>query len=231
VPVYGSDGSLCPGGNAGLTVLVNRPNAPEPRVCLTRTEGNLPVLETITRFADSKLNGSIEELVSDKDESGNSRPAWLAVTKYQGQFMDRGFCASKVREYSNNTAPEEPFAGCKSASDTAHLVSGLSLSGRATQETLHLPVVSTNGPEWRPFDPVVDYRPYHHRSRLLRTMNETYFLVNQLARGSQQSKASGLLSLRTTAVSGAFHPTAEAHSIFADEFLVESEGILQRPLM
>jgi hypothetical protein len=230
LPIRTSNNELCPAGNAGLTVFLPRTNAPEPKVCLTRIQKNLPVLETISEFTDAKLNNAIEKLASDKDDGGNARPAWEAVTDYRSQFLDRGFCASKVRELSNDTAALEPYVGCKSARETADLVDVLSLSGTATQETLHFPSGVANGPkDWRPFDPVFDYRPYHHRTRLLRTMNETYFVINQLTGGAQGSKASGMLSLKDAAVYGAFHPTAEAHAIFADQFFRKSDAILQRP--
>jgi hypothetical protein len=109
------------------------------------------------------------------------------------------------------------------------MIEGLSLTPAAAQETLHLPggFKSAKG-DWRPFDPVFDYRPYQHRTRLLRTMNETYFVINQLSGASQGSKAGGMLSLRDAAVFGAFHPTAEAHAIFADEFFSKSDAILQK---
>ena len=63
-------------------------------------------------------------------------------------------------------------------------------------ETLHYPMgfKSPRG-DWRPFGPVFDYMPYAHRTRLVRTMNETYFLVNQLVAAVQGTKASGVLSL------------------------------------
>lgn len=207
-----------------------RANEPEPRVCLTRIQNNLPVLETISEFTDAKLNNAIEKLVSDKDDGGNARPAWEVVTDYRSKFLDRGFCASKVREVSHDTAPLEPYVGCKSAHQTNLLVEGLSLTGAAAQETLHFPggFESATG-NWRPFDPVFDYRPYQHRTRLVRTMNETYFVVNQLSGASQGSKAGGMLSLKDAAVYGAFHPTAEAHAIFADEFFTKSDAILKKP--
>jgi hypothetical protein len=225
VPVRAADGQLCPEGNNGLTVFTKKPDAIAPRVCLTRTQGNLPVLETIEAFTDSKLNDSIARLVGDRDDNGAQRPAWLAITGYRTAFAKRGFCASD--------APAEPFTGCKSWPQVVDLVNARRLTPPQKQETLHLPSVTrlTGGEEWRPFQPVFDYRPYHHRSRLLRTMNESYFVINQLTSATQRVKASGLLSLATAAASGSFHPTAEAHAIFADDFFVESSRILAAPLV
>ncbi len=230
LPIYTSNGDLCPKGNGGLTIFASRLNSPEPTICLTRDQ-NLPVLETIAEFTESNLNGSIEKLAMDMDGNGNPRAGWLAITKYRPAFLQRGFCASKVREFSNDTVPLEPNVGCKSAREAALLVSTMSLAGRAREETLHFPNgIKADNSDWRPFEPVFGYRPYRHRTRLVRTMNDTYFTINQLTAGTQQSKASGLLSLQDAAVYGAFHPTAEAHSIFADQFFNESALILQRPI-
>jgi hypothetical protein len=221
VPLRDTDGSLCPGGNSGLTVFTSKPDSIEPRVCLTRRHGNLQVLETIEAFTESKLNGTIAELVRDTDGRGRSRSAWRAITDYRPRFANRGFCAS--------TASSEPFTGCKSAREVSVLVNSRTWPEAAKRETLHLPSV-TGGTEWKPFHPVWDFRPYQHRNRLLRTMNETHFLINQLKSATQQSKASGVLSLKDSATAGSFHPTAEAHAIFADGFLTESRAILAMPL-
>ena len=109
--IQASNNELCPAGNAGLTVFLARTNEPVPTVCLTRTQKNLPVLETISEFADAKLNDAIEKLAGDKDDDGNARPAWQIVTEYRPKFLSRGFCASRVRELSNDTAAAEPFVG------------------------------------------------------------------------------------------------------------------------
>jgi hypothetical protein len=222
VPVRAANGQLCPEGNNGLTVFTKKPDAYEPRVCLRRTQGNLPVLETIEAFTETRLNDSIEKLVRDSDDNGVRRPAWVAITSYRTAFSNRGFCASD--------APAEPFTGCKTARQVADLVNARRLVGQEKQETLHLPTI-TRGREWRPFDPVFDFRPYYHRSRLLRTMNESYFVINQLTSATQRVKASGVLSLQTSATSGSFHPTGEAHAIFADDFFVESSRILAAPMV
>jgi hypothetical protein len=227
LPVRDTNGDYCPAGNSGMTVFVGRPSAPEPvKVCLSRTQKGLDTLDTIVDFTENSLNKAIENLASP---DGYRRPAWQAVTAYKSEFDDRGFCASKVKEASGGSAPDEPFAGCKTASQIATLVKTLSFSGPAVQETLHLPSgFPTPTGNWRPFDPVLDYMPYAHRSRLLRTMNETDFLVNKLDSAVQGSKASGFLSLKDAAVYGAFHPTGEAHAFVADEFFAKSEDILNR---
>jgi hypothetical protein len=230
VPARTADGSLCPLGNDGMSIFAPRINEPGPKVCLSRDQKGLATLETISDFTNGMLNQAIERLVGQTDANGAARPGWQAVADYRPKFSDRGFCASRVRELSGNTAPAEPYTGCKSARQTAALVEALSLSGPAVQETLHFPIGFRNGvKDWGPFDPVYDYRPYHHRARLLRTMNETYFVINQLTGGTQANKASGVLSLKDAAVYGAFHPTAEAHAIFADDFFVKGNEILQKP--
>jgi len=228
LPVQQSNGEMCAAGNSGLTVFLPHINAPEPKVCLSRTQKDVQVLETITTFADTKLNGTIEKLVRDHDEDGNARPGWIAVTEHRAKFAGRGFCASRVKELSDVAVAEEPYQGCKTVSQVDALVRELApqLKGPAVQETLHLPVgVPSGDKEWSPFEPVNDYRPYHHRARLLRTMNETYFVINQLPNASAGNKASGMLSLKDAAVFGAFHPTAEAHAIIADEFVKKSREL------
>jgi hypothetical protein len=227
LPVQQSNGELCPAGNAGLSVFLSA-TAPLPKVCLTRTQKDLAVLETVTAFADGKLNGTIEKLVSDRDEDGKARPGWLAVTEHRAKFAGRGFCASRVKELSSVAVAEEPYQGCKTVRQVDALVRELAprLNGPAVQETLHLPVgVPSGDKEWSPFEPVNDYRPYHHRARLLRTMNETYFVINQLPNASAGNKASGALSLKDAAVFGAFHPTGEAHAIIADAFVKKSREL------
>jgi len=229
LPVQQSNGELCPAGNSGLTVFLPHINAPEPKVCLTRTQKDVKVLETITAFADEKLNGSIEKLVGDRDGDGNARPGWLAVTEHRAKFAGRGFCASRVKELSDVAVAEEPYQGCNTVRQVDALVRALGprLKGPAVQETLHLPVgVPSGEKEWSPFEPVNDYRAYHHRARLLRTMNETYFVINQLPNASAGNKASGALSLKDAAVFGAFHPTAEAHAIIADAFVKKSRELM-----
>ncbi|MBV9560646.1 MAG: hypothetical protein JOY90_09315 [Bradyrhizobium sp.] len=231
LPVQDSNGELCPEGNSGMTVFAGRLGGPEPvKVCLTRNQKGLPTLETTIDFAESHLNKAITDLAQPDDGHGGTRAAWQAITAYKSKFDKRGFCASEVRKLSDETAPAEPFVGCKKAREVARLVAALSLHGPAIQETLHLPsgMPSPTG-NWRPFDAVLDYLPYAHRTRLLRTMNEADFLVNDLSSLAQGNKASGVLSLKDTATFGAFHPTAEANAIIADDFLVSSREILSKP--
>lgn len=227
LPARASAEAPCPAGNAGLGIFANRFGSPEPKVCLTEKQGNLPVLKTIADFADRKLNNEIKNLAKDKDSAGNVRPAWTAVSAYGPTFTNRGYCASNVRAASGNVAPAEPTAGCLSAAKIWSLVTANNpLSDAAAQESLHLPVVKEE--QWYPFDPVFAYLPYAHRTRLLRTMNETYFVINQLTGATQAVKASGILSLKDAAVYGAFHPTAEAHTIVAQDFFKESKAILEK---
>ena len=188
LPIKGADKNICPPGNAGLTVFVMQ--RPPLRICLTDTQRGLPVLETIAEFAEQKLNGEVERLAGDKDRVGNLRPKWIVVKNYKIAFDNRSYCASTVRAASGGKAPEEPTPGCLSASEVRNLVRSFSVTGEAAQESLHLPL---GGQTWQPFDPISDYRPYRHRSRLLRTMNETYFVINQLKAATQGIRASGIL--------------------------------------
>ena len=224
LPFQASDDTLCPPGNSGLTIWLGaKPGWRKAKdwICLSRTAKGLPTLETIGDFTDQKLNHAIEALASPDDGHGGTRPAWQAITGFRPKFDGRGFCASRL--------PAEPFTDCKTYREVGALVKTLSFTREDANETLHYPMgfKSPRG-DWRPFGPVFDYMPYAHRTRLVRTMNETYFLVNQLVAAVQGTKASGVLSLKDAAVYGAFHPTAEAHAIFADAFRAKSDDILNK---
>lgn len=228
-PVRDQNGELCPNGNASSTVFVRSGIL---KMCVKRIQNNLPVLETISNFTEERLNGTIDNLVADKDADGKPRPSWIAIKDHKAAFMKRGFCASKAQEMAEKPIPAEPFVGCKSGNQVEAMVRSIGpITGPAVQETLHFPIGegSATG-NFLPFEPVFDYQPYHHRTRLVRTMNEVQFVINQLTANTQAAKAAGILSLRNSAVFGAFHPTGEAHAIFADGFFAESKTILEKPL-
>jgi len=66
---------------------------------------------------------------------------------------------------------------------------------------------------FRPFGPN-QFEPYRHRVRLFRTMNDVYIGENQRPNKAQYGKF-GPIDLISPVSGGAFHPTAEAHSIVA----------------
>ena len=65
---------------------------------------------------------------------------------------------------------------------------------------------------WRPFDANRFY-PYVHRTRLFRTPNDVFMLINKRPSIVTEDNVAGILELNGRATSGAFHPTAEAHAI------------------
>jgi len=52
---------------------------------------------------------------------------------------------------------------------------------------------------------------------LLRTQNDVFITINQRPNGDIDSSAFGTLDLTGRTTGGAFHPTAEAHAIIANE--------------
>jgi hypothetical protein len=211
------DGNDCPQGNAGLTIFAN--GIPGSKVCLQH-----PLTSIVETGA--YLNTSIEDLAKSEPAAGSqSHPAWFVINGYLNNISGRSYCAS--------TAPNEPMAGCISASQMHNSAAGLKYCGNPLSfETLHLPDAFTSSStdscsEWRPYHPVNDVRPYAHRTRLFRTMNDVYLIINQMSSTSQADRAIGVLDLRTAARSGAFHPTAEAHAIIAQYFFEPSKKILE----
>jgi lysophospholipase L1-like esterase len=100
---------------------------------------------------------------------------------------------------------------------------------RRAEDTLmmrmpRIPVGSTSATFW-PYSPAA-YRPYAHRTRLFRTPNDAFLTANE------HREATGLFDILQPAVaaliSGAFHPTAEAHAIVADHVMHHARRILER---
>ncbi len=69
---------------------------------------------------------------------------------------------------------------------------------------------------FHPFPPR-RFEPYRHRTRLYRTMDDVFMAINQRPDGRIDASAFGTLDLTGRTTGGAFHPTAEAHAIIANE--------------
>ncbi len=67
-----------------------------------------------------------------------------------------------------------------------------------------------------PFQPT-RFEPYRSRTRLFRTLNDVFLTINQRQPQYLDEGPSGMLDLPGRATGGAFHPTAEGHSIIANE--------------
>jgi hypothetical protein len=86
-------------------------------------------------------------------------------------------------------------------------------------ESLHLPhngnVPCGGGLDFSPFS-ARDFLPYRPRTRLLRTQNDVYMMIDNRAKNFTDNTDAGILDLDGRTSSGAFHPTAEAHAIVAN---------------
>jgi hypothetical protein len=70
----------------------------------------------------------------------------------------------------------------------------------------------------------VQFGPYRERTRLYRTMNDVFVAINQRPDGQIDASAFGPVDLSGRTTGGAFHPTAEAHAIIAND---ASEALCQ----
>jgi hypothetical protein len=90
---------------------------------------------------------------------------------------------------------------------------------------MHLPRAEADGcangtSEFLPFSPI-RFEPYRSRTRLFRTLNDVFLAINQRQSQYIDQGPFGLLDLSGRATGGAFHPTAEGHSIIANETTLE----------
>jgi hypothetical protein len=76
-----------------------------------------------------------------------------------------------------------------------------------------MPRLAPNGDGFEPYLPFY-YTPYSHRTRLFRTPNDAFLTANTHREGT--ILVDKLQPAFAALYSGAFHPTAEAHSIVAD---------------
>lgn len=65
------------------------------------------------------------------------------------------------------------------------------------------------------------FEPYRSCARLFRTLNDVFLTINQRQLQYLDQGPSGMLDLSGRATGGAFHPTAEGHSIIANETTAE----------
>lgn len=213
------NGEYCASGNSGMTVLDLR------SVCLRPKEMGIRKLPLIEAFVKTKLNPRIASFARP---GGDAKP-WLVVNEaddYISDFKARSFCATDVDEPGAQPEPEDK---CYSRLDILrlHRNGKIPVFGAHNEhETLHVP--RTLG-TWQPFNPVLDFSPYHPRRRWLRTMNDVYVLINQQSAASRDTDVVTLLGFAQSAVYGAFHPTAEAHARVADAFARSAETVLMEP--
>jgi hypothetical protein len=122
-------------------------------------------------------------------------------------FFHRGFCRSEGRF---NTPPNDHL--CFDVQD----LQNIDCESPPDPESMHVPRSThdcATPANFRPFGPN-QFEPYRHRVRLFRTMNDVYIGENQRPNKAQYGKF-GPIDLISPVSGGAFHPTAEAHSIVA----------------
>ncbi|MBN8981924.1 MAG: hypothetical protein J0I29_11710 [Rhizobiales bacterium] len=211
--------TTCKTGNAGMTV------ADLEMICLwdEQKQGSREInaLGKIGYFVKNKLNTEIASFA----KAAPPEKQWKLATDaddFIGDFKGRNFCATL------NT-PAEPSSACNDLQKNRELQMSASVldTQKAIDETLLIPRKS--GEVWKPFDPAINFSPYHHRHRWLRTVNDVYMLINQQPAQTRQSIDVTLLGLAQPALHGAFHPTAQAHARVADSFATSAETVIQKP--
>jgi len=222
----------CPLGNQGMTFATfNRALFDDPEAT-RQCQGRLSIfpggatvgrgalsavrktsdLEAIENFSRTELNRLVENF------AGAGDTAYTPITSHRDHFQRRGFCASLDPASQGRTPP------CLSFADINDLLTSFDCQGdqdciRRAAESLHVPrLFEMNKPEfqnvWRPFAPG-RFHAYRPRSRLFRTPNDAFILVNKNPNNQLDTQPIGPLDLTDRGSSGAMHPTAEAHAIIA----------------
>ena len=202
-------GVFCPQGNAGLTI------ATFPSFFETDCGGSAALGGVLAEYpASDQVERDVEQARVKLNESlaafALKPPAFDVVTTYTPDYAKRGVCAT--------TDPQSrPPAGeaCFTVTDLANLRCALSA------ESTHMPRAEEHGctdgiTAFLPFQPT-QFEPYRSRTRLFRTLNDVFLTINQRQPQYLDEGPSGMLDISGRATGGAFHPTAEGHSIIANE--------------
>jgi hypothetical protein len=173
-------------------------------------------LEIIDRFLKDGLNRRAENFSA---LGGNP---FVKLDGFHPQFLKRGFCAS-TDHLSQAESAQQPR--CWAFEDLNTRLTNFECAATdrpclaRAAESLHVPRLFTHDnpqfiEKWRPFA-ADEFRPYQPRTRLFRTPNDVFILINKRSGNVLNDSPIGPVSLRDRASSGALHPTAEAHSIMA----------------
>ncbi len=202
---FGSDGKVCPAGNAGMTVSIFRGVGNRSFEVRNTTE-----LDTIEKFRRDELMRMVRDFAKSSLRDGRQIKV---VEGFIEDFKNRGFCATgNDNEFRVFTGPMLPtLPRIKNEKNVI--------------ETLHFPRTGQSEP-WRPVY-VEEWRPYALRQRLLRTPNDVFMTINNKPPQTLESAEFGVWDLPYRATSGAFHPTAEAHSIIAKHVAPELTKVLR----
>jgi hypothetical protein len=199
-------------------------------------------VEAIEQFRAEHLDGDADHLegLTAFAAATDTRPGYSLIQGpglAEGPFGGRGFCASSdaashiqetghclsLADFLKPPAPpcanvaESPdmHADCIAASAEALPIA------RYYSPAFHAALPPDQPENWAPVAPESAnvqswsvFAPYAHRTRLFRTPNDAYLIVNQRPSSYTDQTVPGLLDL-VRANGGAFHPTAEAHAIVA----------------
>lgn len=219
-------GKTCGRGNRGMTAATFPGSGDEFRQC----SGDVTVLSAwlasgpvfaVRRSRDlDTINGFVSDHLNRLAREFAGKAGFSVVDAYLPRFSKRGFCATSDAE--SIQPPGAP--DCLDYVDFAKVRPKACAPGDAacvqTQaESLHVPRNYSAGDgatagEWRPYLAAA-FHPYRHRSRLFRTPNDVYMAINKRTPTAPEDSPLGALDLSDRFTSGAFHPTAEGHSIMA----------------
>jgi hypothetical protein len=145
------------------------------------------------------------------------------VTAYSSDYGRRGVCATTDWQ-------SRPRLG-KACFTTQDLFKLRCAPEADIAESMHLPRAGRLSPAcsgdpaaFLPFPPQ-RFEPYRSRTRLFRTLNDAFLAINQSPQSDRDQSPFGVLDLSGRATGGAFHPTAEGHSIIAND---TTEELCQR---
>jgi hypothetical protein len=234
VPLYpraleDENGALCGFGNRGMTVTAfPKGFGLDDSLCEARSGvQSLPVstaegpitairspadVQSVENFRENVLNQNLRDFALKDSGSG----PYDVVDAHVDRFAKRGFCATRDAE------SRPPSGHCFTYWDLLNL---RCVPSGSLAESLHLPrngnVPCAGGLDFTPFN-ASDFLPYRPRTRLLRTQNDVYMMIDNRAKNLTDDTNSGVLDLDGRTSSGAFHPTAEAHAIVANSTSVEA---------
>ena len=241
IPLYprgleDESGNICSRGNQGMTAatfpgggdaalqceksgplgfkkgIFSIANVRGPVFAIRRSED----MEAIEKFREQKLNkGLIDFSAASSSNSGFKIVS--SPTETNGPFANRGFCATRDADSVFSGSKCIDFASFKSAPPPSCPAGFTNDCIFKSADSMHV----ARGPwgtkwlyVWRPFQAGAFY-PYVHRTRLFRTPNDVYLLINNRPSNALDTTLPGILDLDGRTTSGAFHPTAEAHAILA----------------
>jgi len=208
---YGSDGKVCPAGNAGM-------------------DGS--ELFSLNPAAAEKVEAFIADTLHPEMARAAADNGWTFVEAHRPQFKPQGFCAKGAAQ-GYDTAVEvrmprrrgpRPDAGDVIASASEARARAAIGSSRAAAAVRERGFPQWN---WQPGDhrafPV--FKPYWPRERWVRTPNDAFLTAHMHEDGATSFETLA----RFMGYSGAFHPTAGGHAAIADAVVakVRETGVLE----